>query len=304
MPGAAFLALILAAFLAAPAAAGADGARLLGSHAWQVDHPAFGGFSGLELSADGRDFIAITDRGYIAQGRLQRDPDGAVLGVELERLEPLLGPDGRRHPPLHADAEGLAIAPDGTIHVSYEQFHRIEAFGAPGAASRRLQVPQEFAGLQRNSGIEALAFDPEGRLYAVAERPVRRGGAFPVFRLEGDAWSLPFSIPRTGGFLPVGADFGPDGLLYLLEREFRGLLGFRSRVSRFEVAGETLGPREVLIETRGPVHDNLEGIAVWRDAAGAIRITMISDDNFFIAQRTEFVDYVVTPALAKSGGTE
>jgi hypothetical protein len=31
---------------------------------------------------------------------------------------------------------------------------------------------------------------------------------------------------------------------------------------------------------------------------------MISDDNFFIAQRTEFVDYVVTPALAKSGGTE
>ena len=40
-------------------------------------------------------------------------------------------------------------------------------------------------------------------------------------------------------------------------------------------------------------HDNLEGIAVWRDRNGDIRITMISDDNYRAFQRTEFVEYRV-----------
>jgi hypothetical protein len=41
------------------------------------------------------------------------------------------------------------------------------------------------------------------------------------------------------------------------------------------------------------IHDNLEGLAVWRDELDRIRLTMISDDNFRLVQRTEIVEYVL-----------
>ena len=48
---------------------------------------------------------------------------------------------------------------------------------------------------------------------------------------------------------------------------------------------------ETLLETRAGRHDNLEGIAVWRDATGNLRPTLVSDDNRSMLQRTEVVDY-------------
>jgi hypothetical protein len=48
-----------------------------------------------------------------------------------------------------------------------------------------------------------------------------------------------------------------------------------------------------LLETATGTYDNLEGLAVWRDDAGAIRLTMISDDNFKSFQVTQFVEYRV-----------
>ena len=96
----------------------------------------------------------------------------------------------------------------------------------------------------------------------------------------------------------MGADFGPDGWFYLLERQFTGY-GFRSRVRRFDVAGDTVHHEEKLLESPALRHDNLEGISVWRADDGTIRMTMVSDDNFRpFLQRTEFVEYAVTESLA------
>ena len=101
-------------------------------------------------------------------------------------------------------------------------------------------------------------------------------------RIKGDA-----------EFLPVGADFGPDGALYLLERDFTGF-GFRSRVRRFDITGPARGGAgEILLQSRARQFDNLEGLSVWRDEAGRIRLTMVSDDNFLFVQRTELVEYVL-----------
>jgi hypothetical protein len=37
----------------------------------------------------------------------------------------------------------------------------------------------------------------------------------------------------------------------------------------------------------------MEGISVWRDGEGAIRVTLLSDDNFFPLQRTMFAEFLV-----------
>ena len=88
----------------------------------------------------------------------------------------------------------------------------------------------------------------------------------------------------------MGADFGPDGWFYLLERDFRGILGFAARVRRMKLTENGPTDEEILLTTRPLQYDNLEGISVWQDGRG-IRLTMISDDNFLFVQRTELVEY-------------
>ena len=37
----------------------------------------------------------------------------------------------------------------------------------------------------------------------------------------------------------------------------------------------------------------MEGLSVWRDDAGRIRVVLISDDNFFPLQQTIFAEYLL-----------
>ena len=279
-------ALILAALLAATPLPAAE---LLGSHAWRPGWHGAGGYSALWLDEDGEAFATLSDRGSWVRGRLRRDATGAVAAVEVEDRGPLLRVDGGALRGAEGDAEGLARTADG-FFVSYEGVSRVMRHGADlGAPPRRIPLVREFDGLQFNSGLEALAADAEGRLYAIPERSGAQNRPFPVFRFADGAWTQPFALRRDGRFLVTGADVGPDGRLYVLERDF-ALIGFRSRVRSWRLDGTD---ERVELESGLRAHDNLEGIAAWRDRAGRMRLTMISDDNLRAVQHTEFVDYVL-----------
>ena len=94
--------------------------------------------------------------------------------------------------------------------------------------------------------------------------------------------------------MPTGADFGPAGRLYLLERGFVGL-GFYSRIRAFTLnaGGTKILSESLLLTTPVGTHDNMEGLSVWEDDQGRIRLTMISDDNFRFFQKTEMAEYVL-----------
>jgi hypothetical protein len=77
----------------------------------------------------------------------------------------------------------------------------------------------------------------------------------------------------------------------VLEREFYGLMGFASRLTRYEVGSAGLGPAEVMFKSPIGFHDNLEGVAIWRDAAGHLRATMVADDNFLPFLSSGLVEY-------------
>lgn len=257
---------------------------------WPAKAQDLGGLSGLELAEDGSAFLAISDRGQIVSGRLNRE-GGLLVGVDPDVPYPLHGTDGMPLADGWTDAEGLALGPDGQVFISFEGYHRVWRYPEPGRAEA-LPQPEAFLKQPGNAGFEALAIDTGGRLYTLPERSGRLTRPFPVWRFDGNRWEQPFSIPRRGGFLPVGADFGPDGRFYLLEREFTGL-AFRSRVRRFELGETRLLSEEMLFESPPHRHGNLEGLAAWRDRSGAIRLTMISDDNLNSFQRSEIVEYRV-----------
>ncbi|MDO5612611.1 MAG: esterase-like activity of phytase family protein [Paracoccus sp. (in: a-proteobacteria)] len=283
------LALALAAL---PASASAQTLDHIGTWVWRVPGDTdFGGFSGIELTADGTGFHAVTDRAHLYWGTIQRNDNGQITGFSITGRTHLTDSRGNPLPPGRlGDSEGIAIAPDGTIWISFEGLDRIAAYATPQSRATRIPPPRALADLRINSGMEALAIAPNGAIIAVPERSGHPDRPFPVLRWQNDAWDVPFTIPRRGRFLPTGADIGPDGRLYLLERDFRGLLGFSSRIRRFNLDGTG---EQVLLETRPLQYDNLEGISVWNDGT-ALRLTLIADDNFNILQRTEIVEYRLT----------
>jgi len=263
-------------------------ATLLGSFHWVVSDPNFGGFSGLELTPDGTGFIALTDRGSIAQGAITRNGP-TITSIEIQAFRRLLGPTRAPLAADFSDSEGLAIGADGMLYISFEGEDGIRSFGGSDQPGSQLNTSPAFADFQPNSALEALAIGPDGTLYTMPERSGLATRPFPVFRYKSGVWDQPFEIARTGPFLIVGADIGPDGKLYILERDFAGI-GFRSRVRRFDLDG---GDEETILETGLRTHDNLEGISVWQDTEG-LRMTLISDDNFRAFQRTEIVEYRLT----------
>lgn len=269
-------------------------ARLSSALTWSVDDPAFGGWSGLEVSPDGQRFVTISDKGSILTGQIERDDNGRISGVRAGPIRPMHHSDGGPFPRFYNDSEGLAIAPDGRIFVSFEAEHRVVEYDdTTTSRAHTLPMFKRFAKLRNNASLEALAIGPDGALYTIPEISGRKTRPFPVFRFKDGKWTTFAHIPRNDDFRISGADVGPDGRLYVLERQFSGIFGFASRVRRFEITADGLTEPTVMFRSKVGVHDNLEGLAVWRDRAGDIRLTMISDDNFKFFQRTEFVEYVV-----------
>ena len=263
-------------------------ARLVGTYVWDIPDDTFGGFSGIEVTPDGSGFTALSDRGSYVRGTFTRQ-GGMITDVQAGPVTRLADSEGAPLPHPRNDSEGLAIAADGQTYVSFESIHRIRVFPTLDSPSGLLPAHPDFDAMQRNSSLEALAIGPDGALYTLPERSGAVQRPFPVYRYRDGTWDQPFAIPRRGAFLIVGADVGPDGRFYVLERDFTGF-GFRSRVRRFDMTG---GNEERLFETRTGTHDNLEGIAVWQDGTH-LRLTLIADDNFRFFQRTEIVEYELT----------
>lgn len=267
-------------------------ATVVGSFTWREAAPWFGGISALELSEDGSEFVALSDKGRALSGKISRDPEGRIEALEIKESSPLKDRSGKPLRKGNIDAEGLALLPDGSFFVSFEGNHRLARYADISAPSELLKKGGFIGELQSNSGMEALAVDPMGALWTLPERSGGLSTPFPVWIFDGNNWENRFEISRSDGFLPVGADFDSEGRLYILERRFSGF-GFASRLRRFSPPFTGTQDGETLFQSSTGSHDNLEGIAIWKDTGGSFRATLVADDNFHILQRTELLDLIL-----------
>lgn len=257
---------------------------------WRGSGPTFGGFSAIHLYPNGLDFIALSDRAFLYTGRLQRDANERITGVTTHSIHQLRHRDGSFLSGPRGDSEGIALGPDGTIYIAFEggRRTRVAAYETPDSPARILPRHPDFREMPGNGALEALAIDAQGRLYTLPEESPT--DSFPLYRFEGNRWHIIGHVPKRDGFAPVGADFGPDGNFYLLERRFR-IPSFATRISRLR-PGHWDRP-ETLIETAPGVLDNHEGITITRNRQDRLRATIISDDNRFFLQRTEIVEFLL-----------
>jgi hypothetical protein len=231
--------LVLCAFCAASGAQADQGMRLLSEATWSLDRDWFGGFSGIEVTAQGTQGTLITDKGMLVRVKMHRR-DNRLAGIELRDHRHLTHRNGRPLSGRSHDAEGLALSSDGgTAYVSFEHRHRVTSLTLATGRTHLLPTAPGFDTFEPNAGLEALALHPDGTLYTLPERSTARRAPFELYRLTGTDWHVAHKIPRRGPFLPVGADFDDQGQLYLLDRAVTPL-GFRSRIRRFDLTQDTL----------------------------------------------------------------
>ena len=251
------------------------------------------GLSGIEVAPNGSEFLAIGDRGWFVTGNFVRGADGVIEEIVLGRIGPILGHTGQpvsaRRVGDWADTEGLAIAPDGSIWISFERWahvFRYESLDRPGAWTG---THPDFDDMRDNRQLEALAIAPDGAVYTFPELP--RDEGFPAYRNEGQAWVIDGHVPAADGFSIVGADFDDDGTLFILERKLVLGLWWQSRILR--IRDRDFAAPEVLWTSESGDFYNLEGISVWHDDAG-LRLTLVSDDNGNPREPTQFVEFRLT----------
>jgi hypothetical protein len=283
---------------------------------------AFGGFSGLVVKPDGEHFVSVSDRGSWFRGRIVYR-DGRPSAIADAELAPILGQGSA---PLAKkgwfDSESLTAAPGGTMYIGFERVQRIARFdfGRSGVAARGvpIPVPADFKSLSYNRSLECLAAPDgdsrlAGSLIVITEHSLDSAGNFRSFIL-----SLPssaarrsgrgagresghnvdrFAVKRIGDFDVSDCALDGRGRLFLLERSYAIMKGVGMRIRELSLAGVKPGALldgPVLIQADlGFQIDNMEGIGVHRNAAGETILTLISDDNFSVLQRTLLLQFAL-----------
>jgi len=253
--------------------------------------PALGleGLSGIEVSADGTQVQLLNDEANYFAATLTRDGD-QLTSLTITQSTKLSGTQDREITPYSSDSEGLAqLTPESPLYVSFEGWARVWRYEDPSETAFYMERMDRFQDMTSNGSLEALGIAPNGALYTIAERHRIRKQRYPMFRYHEGAWDIPFYIPRAVSFAPVGMDIDSDGTIYLLERSFQNY-GWRSQVRRFQLDGSG---GEVILRTPRNRHDNLEGLAIWHDDQGRLRLLMVADDNLNRVQTSELVEYIL-----------
>jgi hypothetical protein len=270
--------------------------EFIGGLVLQSKHKHFGGISGLHIAADGEHFTAHSDRGHWLRGKFKRDGD-RIVAIENAEMAPMRGPDGR---PLGSrkwfDTE--ALTSDGeNFFVGIERANRILRYRIADGLNARgipVQIPNGIRELPFNQGLEALAFVPKdmplaGSLLAISELGLDQNGNILAFILGGPTPGI-FAIKRIGSFEVSDAAISPSGHLVVVERFFRFISGIHLRIRAIplaEIRPGVVADGKVLLEADGAFEiDNMEALAITKNAAGEILLTLISDNNFNYFQRT------------------
>ncbi|MGA2291238.1 esterase-like activity of phytase family protein [Bradyrhizobium sp.] len=264
--------------------------------------PGFGGLSGWRFDAKGERFISFSDRGSWLTGRILYH-GREMTGLADVEAAPMLGADGR---PITTrgwfDTESIAI--DGSlVYIGLERVNQVLRFdfsrGFTRARGEVFPMPPAVRKLPFNKGLEALVFVPKGlplagTLIAISERGLDAQGNLIAFLVGGPAPGQ-FSVRRSDKFDISDAVLLASGDLLVLERKFSLVDGVGIRIRRIALSslkpGAVVDGPTIFEADPGEEIDNMEGIDAHVSLEGDTVLTMVSDDNFSLLQRTLLLQF-------------
>jgi hypothetical protein len=244
----------------------------------------------------------VSDKGSWFTGRIVYQ-GREMIGLADVEAAPMLGPDGK---PITArgwfDSESIAL--DGQmVYIGLERVNQVLRFdfskGFTRSRGEVVPLPAAARKLPNNKGLEALVMVPKGlplagTLIAISERGLDRDGNLIAFLVGGNTPGQ-FAVRRTNNFDVSDAVLLPSGDLLILERKFSWLTGIGIRIRRIALAsvapGAVVDGPGIFDADLGNEVDNMEGIDAHVTPEGDTMLTMVSDDNFSMLQRTLLLQF-------------
>ncbi|UPK26647.1 esterase-like activity of phytase family protein [Bradyrhizobium sp. 195] len=269
----------------------------------------FGGLSGIRLDAKGERFLAVSDQGGWFTGRI-RYANGKMAGLDDVEAAPLLGAEGRPITEKRLWWDSESIARDGNfVYVGLERVNQILRYdfskGGTAARGEVMPVPVGVRKLPSNKGLEALVVVPKGKdqnmplagtLIAFSERGLDADGNLTAFLIGGPSPGQ-FSVRRIEKYDISDAVLLPSGELLILERKFSWFTGVNIRIRSIPLKaiapGALVDGPELFVADLGHEIDNMEGIDAHVTAEGETVLTLVSDDNFSMLQRTLLLQFTL-----------
>ena len=277
---------------------GLDGARDVGCLSLRAGvtlearADGFGGYSDLVLDVGNARAAMVSDAGHLVRFRPVIDAAGDLVGLADAERVPITDRDGSVLGKRDGDAEGLARLGEG-FAVTFEGDHRVARMRTDGVLGETSRPSADLARtFGANSGLEALTAMPDGTLLAMSEGTDADGHAVVLLgRMDRPLaeWTRARYRPAPA-FSVTGAAVDPGtGDLFVLERAYSPWRGVRMRIVRVPASRlDEDALRGAQLTRMGFLEgvDNMEGIAAARMPDGALRLYLVSDDNFSAAQRT------------------
>ncbi len=282
---------------------------------------------GLELSSDDRNFgsvsalrfldaggriLSVSDNGFWITGSIEHDADMHPSGFEDVAITEMADSAGAIiREKYNSDAEGLAL--DGNlVSVSFEREHRIST-GVLDYSTMRFPyknepLPVPAKELRSNRGFETLAKSPadtslDGARVAISEKSLDRLGNILGGVMEGADKGM-FTVSRDSAYDISDGDFLPNGDLLILERRFSMAEGIGMRIRQIKGAeikpGAVLNGAVLMEADLGYQIDNMEALDVWQRQDGTTMISLMSDDNHSILQRTMYLEFKLAVSLTEN----
>lgn len=277
--------------------------EFIGGLVMESPNTLFGALSSIRFQRNAQDFVMVLDTGHFLRGRIQRDGEGRLSGLEDVSIGSMKDRLGRTEGAKYdMDAEGLALRGDQVL-VSFERRHRVDVYPAQDfmqakpVATIPILIPPRS--LRVNGSLETLALAPEGSPLRgapviVAERSFDKDGNLYAAVLEGPLKGR-FMVRHRDGFDVSDGTFLPSGDLLLLQRRFNIANGIGVRIVR--IRGEDIRPGalvdgETIMEAgMGEQIDNMEGIDAITASDGSTHLILVSDDNHSIFQRNLMLEF-------------
>lgn len=274
----------------------------------------FGGLSGLVVDKKGARIIAVGDRGTWFSAEVTYK--GAMVdGLSKAWLAPLTDRNGKPIARLdRRDAEAITIDGDSFsdgLLVGFERNPRVLRYGFDGRTPARkpsaVRIPKEMSRGPDNKELESVARLPasppfDAGLMVISERHLDAQGNILGWIVGGPRAGR-FSIRRIRDFSVTDIAVVPGTSdIITLERRFTPTTGVGMLLRLFKAEnirpGKTAEGQELFMANQLFSIDNMEGLAAHLAPNGEVRLTIVSDDNFSILQRTLLLQFalVQTPA--------
>ena len=257
---------------------------------YEINSSVLGGLSALHVKNFGKELFVLTDKAKYFELSISRDSENKIIDLQILTSGSLLSSSGKELSGRNIDSESIAVADKKGFYISFESNNRVMFHETLNSKAKFLPKHRDFENFDFNKGLESIATNSDGELYAIPEIPPNGSNNYPIYKLKTNNWEIIETFETNEDFLVSDAYFLPNDDLLLLERSYNWSIGFKTQLRVLQMIGNNIKGQYIIIQLDSGKH-NHEGLSIWNNQNGDYFVSIISDNNFIPFITSEILEF-------------